>query len=322
MDYGPSVLGLLVGIVVGATSTGGGALLTPALILVAGVPASIAIGSDVLIASGMKLFGGGVYALRGQVHWATVGRLAAGSLPGATVGVWLLNRLPAGALDAYLSRGVGIVLIAAGAAVIVRFTRGAQAHPRRAPRLPVTVALGFATGMLVSMTSVGSGSLLLCVLSLCYPLGAAAIVGTDLVHALLLSSVATVGHGLAGRVDVALAGTVLAGAVPGVLIGARFATAVPERTLRGCLAAMLIVIGLQLALFTARGETPRRTETGSASAWQGVRRAHIGYMQPTNNAVRRDATPGECSGGFRHGLSSASPAPAAAAPLVQEGNVS
>lgn len=268
MDYGPSLMGLLVGIVVGATSTGGGALLTPALILVAGVPASIAIGSDVLIASGMKLFGGGVYALRGHVHWATVGRLAAGSLPGATVGVWLLNRLPAGALDAYLSRGVGLVLIAAGAAVIVRFTRGAQAHPRHAPRLPVTVALGFATGMLVSMTSVGSGSLLLCVLSLCYPLGAAAIVGTDLVHALLLSSVATVGHGLAGRVDVALAGTVLVGAVPGVLIGARFATAVPERTLRGCLAAMLIVIGLQLALF------------------------------------------------------SASPAPAAAAPLVQEGNVS
>ena len=78
MDYGPSLIGLLVGLVVGGTSTGGGALLTPALVLIARVPVSVAIGSDVLIAAGMKLFGGGIYALRGEVHWQTVGRLASG----------------------------------------------------------------------------------------------------------------------------------------------------------------------------------------------------------------------------------------------------
>lgn len=221
MDYGPSLIGLLVGVVVGATSTGGGALLTPALILITQVPASIAIGSDVLIASGMKLVGGGIYALRGEVHWQTVGRLALGSIPGAVAGVWVLNRLPATAIDTYLSRGLGVVLIAAGMAVLVRFTIGARAHPRHAPRQPVTVALGFATGMLVSMTSIGSGSLLLCFLSLRYPFSATTIVGTDLVHALLLSSIAAVGHGLAGRIDIALAGAVLVSAVPGVLIGAR-----------------------------------------------------------------------------------------------------
>ena len=266
MDYGPSLIGLLVGVVVGATSTGGGALLTPALILISRVPASIAIGSDVLIASGMKLVGGGIYALRGEVHWPTVGHLALGSIPGAVAGVWVLNRLPAHVLDAYLSRGLGLVLIAAGAAVLVRFTAGARAHPRRAPRRAVTVALGFATGMLVSMTSIGSGSLLLCVLALCYPLSATTIVGTDLVHALLLSSIATVGHGLAGRVDVALAGTVLVGAVPGVLIGARLATAVPERALRAGLAAVLIAIGLQLALFSA---SPARAEPAAPIAQEG-----------------------------------------------------
>ena len=105
--------------------------------------------------------------------------------------------------------------------------------------------VGLATGMLVSMTSIGSGSILLCVLVLYYPLSATTIVGTDLVHALVVSLVATAGHSLAGRVDVALAATVLVGAVPGVLIGARMAVAVPERVLRAGLAAVLIAIGLR-----------------------------------------------------------------------------
>ena len=68
MDFAPIAIGFVVGMLVGATSTGGGALLTPALVLIARVPPSIAIGSDVLIASGMKLFGGGFYALQGEVH--------------------------------------------------------------------------------------------------------------------------------------------------------------------------------------------------------------------------------------------------------------
>ena len=250
MEFAPVLIGLLVGIVVGATSTGGGALLTPALVLVARVPVATAIASDVLIAACMKLFGGGVYALRGEVHWQTVGRLAGGSVVGAAAGLWLLNRIPVAALDAYLARALGVVLIVAGAALTLRLTIGAHSRPRRAPSRPVTVLFGLVTGLLVSMTSIGSGSILLCVLALYYPLSATTIVGTDLVHALVVSSVATAGHALAGRVDVALAATVLVGAIPGVLLGARMAIAVPERALRAGLAAVLIAIGLQLALFT------------------------------------------------------------------------
>ena len=251
MEYGPMLIGVVVGLMVGATSTGGGALLTPALILIARVPASIAIGSDVLIASGMKLFGGGFYALRREVHWETVGRLSIGSIPGAVVGIWALNRLPLFALDEYLSRGLGIVLILAGASVILRLTLGQRYHPQKAPVRMMTITFGFVTGLLVSMTSIGSGSLLLCVLSLYYPLSAATIVGTDLVHALFLSSVATVGHSMSGRVDVGLAAAVLTGAIPGVLIGARLAVSIPQRALRVILAVVLIAIGLQLAIFSA-----------------------------------------------------------------------
>lgn len=244
-----ALIGLIVGIVVGGTSTGGGALLTPALVLIAGVPPSLAIGSDVMIASGMKLFGGGFYAIRREVDWPTVVRLAGGSVPGAALGIWILNRIPMGLLEAMLQRGLGLVLILAGASLFVRIRYGHAIRRAGTPALPTTVGLGFLTGLLVSMTSIGSGSLLLCVLAVFYPLRAQTMVGTDLVHALLLSAAATVGHYAAGRVDVGLAAGVLVGAIPGVLIGARLATGVPERALRASLATVLIAIGVQLSAF-------------------------------------------------------------------------
>ena len=249
MEITPTLIGFFVGMLVGATSTGGGALLTPALVLIARVPPAIAIGSDVLIASGMKLFGGGFYAIRREVHWPTVGLLAIGSIPGAVIGISILNRVPMKHIDSWLTHGLGIVLILAGSALLLRMRFDGKIHPRIQPVPMVTIGLGFVTGLLVSMTSVGSGSLLLCVLTLWYPLNARTIVGTDLIHALALSAAATVGHAAAGRVDVALAGTVLLGAVPGVLTGARIATTVPDRVLRTGLAGVLIVIGTYLALF-------------------------------------------------------------------------
>ena len=249
LDLAPIAIGFIVGALVGATSTGGGALLTPALVLAARVPPSIAIGSDVLIAAGMKLFGGGFYALRREVHWQTVGRLAAGSIPGAAAGIAVLNRLPGDQLETWLTRALGGVLIVAAAALLLRVSLADRLHPVRMPPAAATVPLGFVTGVLVSMTSVGSGSLLLCVLVLGYPLAARTSVGTDLVHALVLSSAATIGHAAAGRVDVALAGAVLVGGVPGVLAGARLATTVPERPLRAGLAVVLFLLGVQLAVF-------------------------------------------------------------------------
>ncbi|MXZ70549.1 MAG: sulfite exporter TauE/SafE family protein [Acidobacteria bacterium] len=248
-EIAPALIGFVVGLLVGATSTGGGALLTPALILIARVPAPIAIGSDVLIASVMKLFGGGFYALRHEVHWPTVGRLALGSIPGAVVGLAILGALPVAQIDYWLTRALGVVLVLAGGALWLRVHFTGKLRSATQPATRVTVAIGFVVGVLVATTSVGSGSLLLCALVLAYPLGARTTVGTDLVHALFLSAAATVGHAAAGRVDLALAGLVLAGAIPGVLLGARMSVAVPERVLRAGLATVLLLLGIHLATF-------------------------------------------------------------------------
>ena len=169
MSLVPAVIGLVVGTVVGLTSTGGGALLTPALILFLGVPPGLAVGTDVLIASGMKLVGSGLYSRRGHVHVPTVLRLAAGSLPGAGLGLLLLRSVPAQSLDGFFRGALGIALLLAGSATLFRLRRTEAPLARATPKTPVTVALGFATGVLVSVTSIGSGSLLLCVLALFFP---------------------------------------------------------------------------------------------------------------------------------------------------------
>jgi uncharacterized membrane protein YfcA len=244
----PVLIGLAVGVVVGLTSTGGGALLTPALVLLLGVPPATAVGSDVFIGAAMKLFGGGVYATRGAVHWPTALRLATGSIPGATAGLLLLSFLPHGLLDAFLRRTLGGVLVVVGTLMLWRLWRSSRGAPRPMPTRRLIVVLGFVTGLLVSTTSVGSGTIVLAALQSLFPLTARVVVGTDLIHALLLSSFATAGHLIAGRVDVPLSSTVLVGAIPGVLLGARIATVVAERPLRLVLALVVLTAGIHLAI--------------------------------------------------------------------------
>jgi uncharacterized membrane protein YfcA len=241
-----ALVGLVVGLVVGLTSMGGGALLTPALIYVLGVPPSMAVGSDVLIASLTKVFGGGAYALRKQVRWSLVGRLALGSIPGAIVGKQVLGLLPKGSVDGFIVYGLGGILLFAASFTMHRVMSRNVPLPKEMPSTPVIVLLGALTGMVVTVTSVGSGSLLIVALLRLVPLPLTTLVGTDLVHALLLSVVATILHARTGNVNSALAATVLVGAIPGVLLGSGLAKVIPERPMRGGLAVVLALIGVTL----------------------------------------------------------------------------
>lgn len=246
MDPLAAMVGLLVGIVVGLTSLGGGALLTPAVVLVLGVPPSVAVGTDVFIAAFMKLIGGGAYALKGQVHWQTVRRLAAGSVPGAVLGIVLLNGMSPGMLEGFVGKGLGAAMVITAALTLRRLLSHGHHEPKKFPRATFTIVAGFVTGLLVAMTSVGSGSILMAALIYFFPMGGRRLVGTDLMHALFLSVAATIGHFASGRVDVALAAGVLVGAIPGVLIGVRLAGVVPERPLRFALVTVLALAGLKM----------------------------------------------------------------------------
>src|SRR6266511_3918692 len=195
MDPVMVLAGLGVGVVVGLTGMGGGALMTPILVLLFGVPPMAAVSSDLAASAVMKPFGGLVHARRGTVAWSLVGWLCVGSVPSAALGLLVKTRRRAA--------GPGLP------------------GPVRVRPLP-TALLGAVGGLVVGLTSVGSGSLIIVVLLTLYPtLRANDLVGTDLVQAVPLVTAAALGHAFFGDLHLDIAGAVLAGSIPGVLIGAR-----------------------------------------------------------------------------------------------------
>lgn len=245
MDPGLILAGLIVGILVGATGMGGGALMAPVLLLLGMRPLSV-VGSDLAYSTIMKLFGAAQHARFGTVDWTTVRRLATGSVPGALIGVAVLGQMPATRVDAFITQALGLALVI----VAITMLFGAAFPHRRPAALPPwgVAAAGLLVGVLVGITSVGSGTLIVALLALTTTLPARAIVGTDIVHALLLVAVATAAHAQAGSIDVGLTANLLLGAIPGVLLGGRLSVHLPERALRPTLGVVLLASGMKLLL--------------------------------------------------------------------------
>jgi uncharacterized protein len=253
VDFTLTLAGLGVGIIVGLTGMGGGALMTPILVLVFGVPPVAAVSSDLAASAVMKPFGGFVHARRGTVNWALVGWLCVGSVPSAFLGVLLLRVL---GNDAQVQQAIRIALgvalvLAAGGLVLKAWTSRRQ--PASGPPAPITVKplatalLGAGGGLVVGLTSVGSGSLIIVVLLAMYPkLRANDLVGTDLVQAIPLVTAAALGHALFGDLKLDLAAAVLLGSVPGVLIGSRISSRAPAGLIRPALVIVLLASALKL----------------------------------------------------------------------------
>ncbi len=248
----PEVLaGFVVGGVVGLTGVGGGALMTPLLILLFGVHPSRAIGTDLLFAAATKSVGTLVHGLNHTVEWRIVARLATGSLPGAALALIGLHYLGVHGTAANHLTGVllGIVLILAATALLIRpwllrRPRGGAIEPAIAPNPWFTIGLGFGLGVLVSVTSVGSGALGTVALMVLYPkLPTARIVGSDLAHAVPLTLLAGVGHWVLGTVSFTLLLPLLLGSIPGIILGSIASRHTPEPLLRIGLATILAVSG-------------------------------------------------------------------------------
>ncbi|MET8152074.1 sulfite exporter TauE/SafE family protein [Actinoplanes sp. NPDC049668] len=254
MDLTLALAGLGVGIVVGLTGMGGGALMTPILVLVFGVPPIAAVSSDLAASAVMKPFGGWVHARRGTVNWRLVGWLCAGSVPSAFLGVLLLRLLGDDAAVQHtikVSLGVALLLAAAGLLLKAWVSRrqGAGEGPPEPIRVrPVpTLLLGAVGGVIVGMTSVGSGSLIIVALLALYPkLRANDLVGTDLIQAIPLVVSAALGHALFGDLKLDIAAAVLLGSIPGVLIGARISSRAPGGIVRAALVIVLLASALKL----------------------------------------------------------------------------
>ena len=253
MDLTLALAGLGVGIIVGLTGMGGGALMTPILVLVFGVPPVAAVSSDLAASAIMKPFGGWVHARRGTVDWRLVGWLCVGSVPAAFLGVLLLRLLgDDAAVQHAIKVALGVALLLAAGGLLLKAWAGRK---RRGdgPRAPITVRpvptllLGAAGGLIVGLTSVGSGSLIIVALLALYPkLRANDLVGTDLVQAVPLVAAAAIGHAFFGDLQLDIAAAVLVGSIPGVLIGARISSRAPAGLVRSALVVVLLASALKL----------------------------------------------------------------------------
>lgn len=259
MDVGVVLAGLIVGFTVGLTGMGGGALMTPLLVLVFKVDPLTAVSSDVVASMVMKPIGGGVHLRRGTVNIRLVGWLCVGSVPFAFGGAWLIDLLGGGdRLQDRLQVGLGIALLLAAGSIMAKSLVGSRRSDTAAGtnadvvdnvevRVAPTVAIGIIGGTVVGLTSVGSGSIMIVLLLLLYPrLTASRLVGTDLVQAVPLVASAAFGHLLFGDFSLGLTSTLLLGAVPGVYAGARWSARAPDHLIRPVLLAVLVASALKL----------------------------------------------------------------------------
>jgi uncharacterized membrane protein YfcA len=252
-----------VGVVVGLTGMGGGALMTPMLVLFFNVPPLAAVSSDLVSAAVMKPVGSFVHFRRGTVNLRLVGWLCVGSVPAAFSGVLVARALGKGAhVQDVIQKALGIALLVAAFGLILRaFLRllerarhrdgSAEPLPQGRPRVVVrplpTVAVGAIGGFLVGMTSVGSGSLIIIALMALYPgLRASELVGTDLVQAVPLVWSAAFGHLLFGDFQLGITLSLLAGSIPGVYVGAHLSSRLPGGLIRRALAFVLLASALKL----------------------------------------------------------------------------
>ena len=253
MDVTLALAGLGVGIIVGLTGMGGGALMTPILVLFFGVPPVAAVSSDLAASAVMKPFGGFVHARRGTVDWRLVAWLCAGSVPAAFLGVLLLRLLgDDAAVQHAIKVALGVaLLLAAGGLLLKSWAARRRGGDRPAGRIAVrpvpTLLVGAAGGLIVGLTSVGSGSLIIVTLLALYPmLRANDLVGTDLVQAVPLVAAAALGHALFGDLKLDIAAAVLIGSIPGVLLGARISSRAPAGLVRTALVIVLLASALKL----------------------------------------------------------------------------
>ncbi|SEK37547.1 sulfite exporter TauE/SafE family protein [Nonomuraea pusilla] len=251
IDYALVAGSFLVAIVVGLTGMGGGALMTPMMMLFFNVPPLAAVSSDLVASAVMKPVGGAVHLRQGTVNLRLVGWLCAGSVPAAFCGVFVARAF---AVTDGVKYALGVALLLAVAGMAARSLLGSRAGEGGAPgaqeivvRPIPTLLVGTVGGLVVGVSSVGSGSLIIVALLALYPaLKANQLVGTDLVQAVPLVAAAALGHLMFGDFRMELTLSLLIGSIPGVYLGARISSRAPGGLIRALLAIVLLASALKL----------------------------------------------------------------------------
>lgn len=256
IDTAYAFAGALTGFVVGMTGVGGGALMTPILLIFFGVSPATAIATDLWFAAITKLVGARVHHTNGNVDWQVAKRLWLGSLPMALLIVVIVSLGAQVAKVDWLTKAIGVVVLITAIGLLVAPNLVAYARGRRigqparfkAIQPALTVVSGGVLGLCVALTSVGAGALGSVMLLYLYPLRMTPhrLVATDIVHAIPLAVVAGLGYLFAGMVDWWMLASLLVGSVPAVLLGSLLAGKIPGRAVQIALALVLMAAGVKV----------------------------------------------------------------------------
>ncbi|MBU3621100.1 sulfite exporter TauE/SafE family protein [Polynucleobacter sp. CS-Odin-A6] len=248
--------GFLVGVVVGLTGVGGGALMTPLLLLFFGVAPVTAIGTDLWFAAITKMAAGKTHHTKGLIDWQVLHYLWMGSLPVSVIMILLMRGGYIALETSSLKDAVAIAILITAVSmlfqkqlhVIGKDFRLSDAQHFKYWQPTLTVIAGAILGGLVTLTSIGAGAVGVVMLTYLYPLRLtpARLVATDIVHAIPLAMFAGMGHLFIGNIDFGLLGWLLIGSIPGVLIGATLSSKLPQTPLRICIAVVLALVAIRL----------------------------------------------------------------------------
>jgi uncharacterized protein len=274
----------VVGFLVGMTGAGGGALMTPMLILLFGVKPSTAISSDLVAAVLMRPVGAVVHMTKRTVNYALVGWMVLGSVPAAFLGAYILHLLgDSTGAENNVQTLLGAALLLGAFAMVLRYGLDRRAGQSRqgligevVVRPLPTVAIGLLGGLVVGMTSVGSGSLMIVLLLFLYPvLGANQLVGTDLTQAVPLTLAAALGALAFGHVEFSVTTSIVLGSVPAVFVGSLISSRAPDRYIRPVITFVIFASGLKYVGLgtTALGWTLGAVVVAAAAVW-------LAYVRP------------------------------------------
>ena len=269
--------GVLVGFCVGITGVGGGSLMTPILISLFRIEPHIAIGTDLLYAAISKFCGSMVHAKKLNIVWPIVLWLALGSIPASIITHWILENYLSGSTHykAVLTTVLGFMLTLTGISIVFRaqierfFAKYRKAQISELEqnfdikgKKIYVVIMGIVLGVFVTLSSVGAGAFGIMALILMFPnLPMIRIIGSDVVHAVLLTSVAGFAHMTSGNVDFHLLGWLLVGSIPAIIIGTLISSRLPERLIRKILGITLFALGINFILNPVKSKPVEKPQT-------------------------------------------------------------
>lgn len=251
--------GFLVGCLVGISGVGGGALMTPILVLIFGIHPVTAVGTDLLYAAITKSFGTLMHNRSRAVDWRITGLMALGSGPVTAVMFVILTRIESknATFSHVINISLSAVLFITSIVIIVRpilfgliLKRGLSGMRLSTKlRALLTVMVGAVLGLLVSLTSVGAGAIGVTALVTLYPhMSTHRIVASDIAHAVPLTFIGGLGYLYLGEINFRILLSLLVGSIPGIIFGSLLSTKVPDRLLRPFLAFVLSIIAFRMAI--------------------------------------------------------------------------